>query len=231
MDFEEDDVVILPTKPSHVDFEKSKIKEGHIEVLNCFGYIGWVRLGGDELVPSLREDEVVMFHCFLKAGLRFPLHNTVVAVLKRFNIYLYQLTPNAIVRLGFFVWVVRSQRIEFDAEAFCEAFSHINEQHFQTKATRGLNNNFGCYNFTYRRSLMFLALAYRSKWAKEWFYMKNDLTAWADILGIIQSPIVTSFGFKKPTCYVNFEAQAAIVAFDVVSTYISRGSCSRVLGF
>jgi hypothetical protein len=57
---------------------------------------------------------------------------------------------------------------------------------------------------------MFLALSYRSKWpnewAKEWFYMKNDLTARADILGIIQSPIVTSFGFKKPTCYVNFEA-------------------------
>jgi hypothetical protein len=84
-----------------VDFGKSKIKEGHIEVLNCFGYIDnieWVRLGADELVPIPREDEVVMFRCFLKAGLRFPLHKTVVAVLKRFNVYLHQLTPNAIVR-------------------------------------------------------------------------------------------------------------------------------------
>jgi hypothetical protein len=35
----------------------------------------------------------------LKAGLRFPLHETVVVVLKRFNIYLHQLTPNAIVRV------------------------------------------------------------------------------------------------------------------------------------
>jgi hypothetical protein len=71
---------------------------------------------------------------------------------------------------------------------------------------------------------MFLTLAYQSKWtndwAKEWFYMKNDLTVWADISGIIQSPIVTSFGFKKPTYYVNFEAQAAIVSFKAVSTYI-----------
>jgi hypothetical protein len=50
--------------------------------------------------------------------------------------------------------------------------------------------------------------------------MKNDLTVRADMSGIIQSPIVTSFGFKKPTCYVNFEAQATIVAFNVVSTYI-----------
>jgi hypothetical protein len=66
--------------------------------------------------------------------------------------------------------------------------------------------NFGCYNFAYRRGSMFSALAYRSKWEKEWFYMKNDLFAWANKLDIIQSPIVTSFSFKKPTCYVNFEA-------------------------
>jgi hypothetical protein len=32
-------------------------------------------------------------------GLRFPLHNIVVGVLKRLNIYLYQLTPNAIIRI------------------------------------------------------------------------------------------------------------------------------------
>jgi hypothetical protein len=71
-----------------------------------------------------------VFWCFLKAGLRFPLHKMVVAVLKRFDIYLHQLTPNVIVRLGIFIWAVRSQGIEFDAEAFCEAFSHIHELHF-----------------------------------------------------------------------------------------------------
>lgn len=40
IDIEEDNTIIHPTKPSHVDFGKSKIKEGHIEVLNQFGYIG-----------------------------------------------------------------------------------------------------------------------------------------------------------------------------------------------
>jgi Na+-translocating ferredoxin:NAD+ oxidoreductase RnfE subunit len=88
----------------------------------------WV--GVDELVLSPSEDEVAVFRCFLKAGVRFPLHKTVVAVLKRFNIYLHQLTPNAIVCLGIFIWVVRSQGIKLDAEAFCEAFSHIHELHF-----------------------------------------------------------------------------------------------------
>jgi hypothetical protein len=50
--------------------------------------------------------------------------------------------------------------------------------------------------------------------------MKNDWIARVGILGIIQSPIVTSFGFKNPTCYVNFEAKAIIVTFNHVSTYI-----------
>jgi hypothetical protein len=62
--------------------------------------------------------------------------------------------------------------------------------------------------------------------------MKNDLTARADISWMIQYPIVTSFGFKKPTCYVNFEAQAAIVPFNVVSTYIrTRDLVQKYLAF
>lgn len=49
-----------------------------------------------------KEDEVIVFRSFLKVGLIFPFHKMIVAVLKRFNIYLHQLTPNAIVRLGIF---------------------------------------------------------------------------------------------------------------------------------
>jgi hypothetical protein len=48
IDIEEDITTIRPTKPGHVNFGKSKIKGGHIEVLNRFGYIDnveWVRLG------------------------------------------------------------------------------------------------------------------------------------------------------------------------------------------
>jgi hypothetical protein len=141
IDIEEDNIV-RPMKPSHVDFGKSKINGGHIEVLNHFGYIDnvdWVRLGGDDLVPNLKEDEVVMFQSFLKAGLRFSLHKMIVAILKRFSIYLHQLTPNAIVRLEIFIWAVRSQGVELDAEAFCEAFSQIYELHFQMKAMSHLD--------------------------------------------------------------------------------------------
>jgi hypothetical protein len=56
-----------------------------------------VRLGGEDTTLMPKEDD----------GLRFPLHNIVVGVLKRLNIYLYQLTPNTIIRIWVIIWVVR----------------------------------------------------------------------------------------------------------------------------
>jgi hypothetical protein len=71
---------------------------------------------------------------------------------------------------------------------------------------------------------MFPALAYQSKWPNEWakdsFYMKNDLKEREDIKGIIQTPINTYFGYKKPTFYVDFDAQSTIVAFNGICTHI-----------
>jgi hypothetical protein len=63
IDIKEDNIGIRPTKPSRVHFGKSKIKGGHIEVLTRFDYIDnveWVRLGGNDLVPKPKEDEVVV---------------------------------------------------------------------------------------------------------------------------------------------------------------------------
>lgn len=39
INIEDDNTIIHPMKPSHVDFRKSKIKGGHIEVLTKFDYI------------------------------------------------------------------------------------------------------------------------------------------------------------------------------------------------
>ena len=44
-----------------------------------------------------------VFKRFFKAGLRFPLHGMIADVLENFEIYLHQLTPNAIVRLSVFI--------------------------------------------------------------------------------------------------------------------------------
>jgi hypothetical protein len=67
-----------------------------------------VRVGGDNIVPTPEENEVVIYRSFLKAGLQFPLSKFVVEVLKIYQIFLHQITPEAIIRMRIFVWAVRS---------------------------------------------------------------------------------------------------------------------------
>jgi hypothetical protein len=99
-----------PWRPSHSIFRKSTIKQSHLENMRgrYFRDMSIVRAGGDNNVPALEENEVVIYRGFFKAGLRFPLSKFVVEVLKTFQIFLHQITPEAIIRMGIFVWAVRS---------------------------------------------------------------------------------------------------------------------------
>jgi hypothetical protein len=105
-----------------------------------------IRFAGDEIVPERKDDEVVVFKSFFCVGLRFPLYEMIGEVLKRFEIYLHQLTPNVIVGLNVYIWALQSQGMSTNAEGFCR----VHELHYQTKArTDSLHKNFGCYNFAY----------------------------------------------------------------------------------
>jgi hypothetical protein len=59
-----------------------------------------VRASGEAIVPLPEKDEVVVYRSFMKVGLQFPLHKMMVEVLKRFDIYLHKLAPNALLRVG-----------------------------------------------------------------------------------------------------------------------------------
>jgi hypothetical protein len=106
-----------------------------------------VCFAGEEIIPEPKEDEVVVFKSFFRAGLWFPLYEMVGEVLKKFEIYLPQLTPNAIVRLSIYIWALRSQGKSANAEGFCR----VHELHYQTKARADSLQNFECYNFAYRK--------------------------------------------------------------------------------
>jgi hypothetical protein len=109
---ENEDVEDRPWRPSHVVFGKSTVKQGQIEAMK--GRYPWihdisiVRAGGESIVPLPKADEVVVFKSFMKAGLRFPLHKMLVEVLKIFEIYLDQLTLEALIKVGVFIWAMRS---------------------------------------------------------------------------------------------------------------------------
>jgi hypothetical protein len=64
-------------------------------------------------------DEVVIYRSFMKAGLWFLLSKFLVEVLKTFENFLHKITPEAIIRMGIFIWAVRSQGLEPSAKCFC----------------------------------------------------------------------------------------------------------------
>jgi hypothetical protein len=95
-----------PLRPSHVVFGKSTIKQRQIDAMRgrYFHDISIVRAGGENNVRLPEADKVVVYRSFMKAGLRFPLDKLLVDVLRTFEIYLHQLTPEAIIKVGIFIW-------------------------------------------------------------------------------------------------------------------------------
>jgi hypothetical protein len=100
-----DDAKYRPWRRSHVVFEKSIIKKGHVEAMKgrYFHDVSIVRVRGENNVPLPERDEVVVFRSFMKVGLHFPLHKMLVEVLKKFEIFLHQLTPEALIKIEVFI--------------------------------------------------------------------------------------------------------------------------------
>jgi hypothetical protein len=166
----------------------------------------------------------VVFKSFFRAGVRFPLNEMIGEVLDNFEIYLHQLTPNAIVRLSIFIWALRSQGMDSNAEAFCR----VHELHYQTKAREdGLHENFGCYNFAHRKDTKDLVLSYRTKWPtgwkSEWFYIKVDEKKRGKLMTMVMSLLALSFGMTRPLCNMKpgSACQLAVAEFRVVAEQIS----------
>jgi hypothetical protein len=158
----------------------------------------------------------------MKAGLRYPLDKMLVEVLKTFKIYLHQLTPEAIIKMGIYIWAMRSQGLEPNAKCFC----NMHELSYETKATgkEQYLNNFGCYGFVTRSEVSNPVPTFRKRWLgawmQEWFYVKNDMFQREDIKGIIQRPIWSHFGIRKPSLALGNGVQACQTTFNIVYTYI-----------
>jgi hypothetical protein len=214
-----------PWRPSHTIFRKSTIKQSQIDVMKgrYFSDISIVGATGDSnaLVPEV--DEVVVYRSFMKAGLRFPLSKFLVEVLKTFKIYLHQITPEAIIRMGIFIWAMRSQGLEPSVKCFC----NMHDLSYETKATgkEQYHNNFGCYGFVPRSDVSYPVPTFRKRWLgawiEEWFYVKNDLVEREDIKGIIQRPIWSRFGIRRPATTLGNDIEACQKAFNTVCTFIS----------
>jgi hypothetical protein len=111
-----------------------------------------------------------------------------------------------------------------NAEAFCR----VHELHYQTKARADeLHENFGCYNFAYRKDMKTPVLSYRTKWPtgwkNEWFYFKADEKKREKLMQIVMSPLTLSYRLTRPLCRMTSGSpcQQAVAEFRVVAEQIS----------
>jgi hypothetical protein len=117
---------------------------------------------------------------------------------------------------------VKSQGLEPSAKCFC----NMHELSYETKATRKehYHNNFGCYGFVPRSDVSYPVPTFRKRWPgawmEEWFYVKNNLVEREDIKGIIQHPIWSRFGIRRPATALGNEIETCQRSFSTVCTFI-----------
>jgi hypothetical protein len=145
----------------------------------------------------------------------------VVEVLKIYQIFLHQITPKAIIRMGIFVWAVRSQGLEPNAKCFCS----MHELLYETKATgkEQYHNNFSCYGFIARPNASHPVPTFQKRWPRAWmeelFFVKNDLKKREDIKEIIQHPICR-FGLGRPKVNIDSDVEACQKTLSTICAFI-----------
>jgi hypothetical protein len=158
--------------PKTYTFGRSQIDSTDVGSLVKNHMVGTDRAPSREIVPRPRDNEVVIFRDLMYAGLRFPLHPAVVDILRYFDIYLHQLTPNAILRLSVYMWICRTTKIKPSAEGFASAHQvhHQRRTVFEEEGDQSVEKDcqFGCLNFSYKSDVVSPVTAYRNKWPSDW---------------------------------------------------------------
>lgn len=120
-----------------------------------------------------------MFEDFFDDGFMFPCSPFLVDVLKLYGLEFPQLTPNAVVRLGVFEWIIHSCGGVPHAQDF--AYFH-NTRHYTKQ-----NSKFGCINFSPHSNRGYpgpVVSASRTKWGNKWqskwFYLQIPAELYAE---------------------------------------------------
>jgi hypothetical protein len=159
-----------------VDFGVSRMSSVRVQDMQQLGYFGGgvARVPGAEEVPE-PEGELVVFEAFFAAGLRLPAHRFVGEVLRRFNVQIHQLTPNAVVALSKYVWATTS----YGGQPSVEVLAKYYCLHWQKRMIGNKIAQFGSCTFmpkTGKTSMEVVELVpcARNKWGnwyEFWFYV------------------------------------------------------------
>jgi hypothetical protein len=130
-----------------LEFGVSRISSVRVQDMQQLGYFG----DGVGCVPGVEEipepeGELVVFEAFFVVVLCLPAHSFVAEVLQRFEIQVLQLTPNAVVALAKYVWVVTS----YSGQTSVVVFAKNYYLHWQKRKIGNKIAQFGSCTFTPR---------------------------------------------------------------------------------
>jgi hypothetical protein len=153
----------------------SSVREQDMQQLGYFGG-GVGRVPGAEEVPE-PEGELVVFEAFFAAGLCLPAHRFMAVVLRRFEVQIHQLTPNAVVALAKYVWATTS----YGGPPYVEVFVKHYCLHWQKRKMGHKIAQFGSCTFTPKTGrtsieVVELVPCARNKWGnwwEFWFYVSE----------------------------------------------------------
>jgi hypothetical protein len=164
-------------------FGPSSITVSRVHEIINIGYFaeGMGRERGEETVPEPHPDEAVVFEEFFSAGLMMPPHPVLANILLKFQAQIHQLTPNAIVQLSKYIWVVSS----FKGIPTTKGFTKRYKLHYQPRkiVVDGVELllQYGCLNFHAKhggqRAKLMVAMKnkWSGAWPQAWFYCKVPL--------------------------------------------------------
>jgi hypothetical protein len=195
------DLVVVELHPGHtVEFGVSRISSVRLQDMQRLGYFGngVGRVLGVEEIPEL-EGEMVVFGAFFTVGLWLPAHRFMVEVLRRYDMQIHQLTPNAVVALAKYVWAVTSYGGQPSIEVFAKNYC----LHWQKRKIGSRIAQFGSCTFTPRTGkttteVIELVPCTRNKWGNwydYWFYVVVGEVE--DLLGLLAAVLCSH-------CYVAF---------------------------
>jgi hypothetical protein len=98
---------------------------GSLESYSRYFLKGYGRLPSAESVPDPQTNKAMVFEDFFTAGLLMLPHPILLDILHKFQVQLHQLTPNAIVQIGKFIWAIISCR----GHPSTDVFTHHYELH------------------------------------------------------------------------------------------------------
>jgi hypothetical protein len=140
--------------PPSLAYGESKVTSNTIREYEKAGFFspGAGRAPLDEMIPTPKDGEIVVFRDFFICGLRFPCDPVLSAILDAFSVKIHQLSPTSFLEVSKFIWILKT----FGCSPSVDAFTRFYDLVIIPEVVKGEDGQFyhsqhACCTFNTRR--------------------------------------------------------------------------------